>query len=103
MNHFMHIGLSSNDPLDTRWGLPAISSLIQKLQLLGSHPRNLEVKVIGGGNVVKSIKSGIGDRNAEQALSELERWGLPIVATDIGGSTHRKLEFHTHTGEVRML
>jgi len=103
MNHFMHVGLNSENPLDTKWGLPAISMLIQKLQGLGSRPKDLTVQVIGGGKVVEGITMNIGHKNVEEAFSELKRWGVPIVATDTGGETHRRLRFHSHTGRVELL
>ena len=102
MNHFMLIGRDKENPMDTRFSEPAIYMLIQKMKQLGSDPRELVAKVIGGGNVVEYITSEIGTNNAKAAFSELNKWKIPIFASDIGGKNRRKVHFYSHTGRVEL-
>ena len=43
----------------------------------------------------------IGDRNIKIALELLGEHKIPIVAKSLRGKLGRKIEFVTHTGEVR--
>lgn len=66
---------------------------------------DIEVKLFGGADSL-SVDSGrksslsVGTRNFEQARTSIEKEGLRLSGSDVGGSKGRKLFFDTHTGEV---
>lgn len=67
--------------------------------------REIEVKIFGGSNMFNGDEKGrggvaVGARNVETALRVLEREGLRLLVSDVGGCQGRKLYFYTHTGEV---
>ena len=65
----------------------------------------IEVKLFGGADSL-SVDSGrknslrVGARNFEQARTSIEKEGLRLSGSDVGGSKGRKLFFDTYTGEV---
>lgn len=77
----------------------AIDSLLSQLHGLGIKKNRLTTKVFGGAN---SQESGfvMGRRNVEAAFACLDRHGLRIASTDVGGNRGRKLLFISHTGEI---
>lgn len=74
--------------------------LIEEMVNLGCTTSNLECKMFGGANSFFADQYAVGTRNAENALSVLQRYGITPKAQDIGGVRGRKLFFLTHTGEV---
>lgn len=102
MNHFMHVGIDPVNQKNTRWSQPALHQLIAKMKRLGSDPRELVAKVIGGANVMRAITTKVGDHNAFSAYIELEKWGIPVLEADIGGTASRKLCFNSYTGEIEL-
>ncbi len=103
INHIVHAGKSIINPQDTLYSEAAIHSLIVKLQQLGSDPRELMAKVIGGGNVMQCITFQIGNCNVNAVFNELMKWNIPILASDVGGKNYRKLHFYSHTGEMQLI
>lgn len=103
MNHIMHAGVSFHDPNDAKWSQPAIHALIQGMLGLGSRPGDLTAQVIGGGHVLETVTRRIGDTNASETLAELRRLGIRVHTTDIGGNSKRKVQFHSQTGDLRIL
>jgi chemotaxis protein CheD len=69
----------------------------------GARLGDLEVKLFGGadglGRYIES-KNGVGSRNVEAAQILLAARGLNPVASNVGGSRGRVIEFDTCTGEV---
>jgi len=61
--------------------------------------RNLEVKVFGGGKIVRGL-SDIGDCNARFVLDYLREEGLSAVSQDLNGDYPRKVYYFPKTGRV---
>lgn len=105
MNHFM-LPESDNDPnnplsTSARYGTYAMEVLINHLMKLGVRRQNLEAKVFGGGNVLKSFTStNVGTRNADFVLQFLGMEKIPIVAQDLLDIHPRKVYFFPKTGRV---
>jgi chemotaxis protein CheD len=68
----------------------------------GVRPQALEVKLFGGADVlpVFSGRRTVGQGNLESAKRLAARFGLEILASDIGGQVGRKITFMTETGNV---
>lgn len=105
MNHFMLPGpaTSPTPPSDKgRYGAAAIEMLLDQLVKLGASRSRVWAKAFGAANVLG--KYGVGNRlatsNAEFTIRFLAAQKIPLVASDLGGSVGRKVEFHTRSGDV---
>ena len=107
MNHFMlpeaaQYNSPRFDSLKTRYGTWAMEVLINEILKNGGERKNLEVKIFGGGAVVKSISNDVGKKNIEFAKQYLSDEKLTIHASDLGGELPRKLHFSPDTGRCRV-
>jgi chemotaxis protein CheD len=87
----------------TRYGNVAIELLLQKLARTGTCVSNLRAKLFGGACVLDAMRGKdqhLGDKNVEIARRSLAGAGIPVVASDVGGSRGRKLIFHPHDGSA---
>lgn len=75
----------------------AIEELIQRIITIGGRPMGLKAKIAGGSQMFQ-FQSGsdimrIGPRNVDAVKAELERLNITLVASDVGGSNGRTIEF----------
>jgi chemotaxis protein CheD len=70
------------------------------LMAKGAHKDRLVAKAFGGGNIVSSLHSTIGDSNAEFANNWLACEGIPLIGSDFGGPWSRKVVYVPSTGEA---
>lgn len=105
MNHFM---LPDGDVEDierhgaaARYGQFAMESLINEILVHGGQRERLEVKLVGGGNVLRGGMR-IGERNIAFARRFLDVDGLAIAAEDVGGPYPRKAYYFPKTGRLRV-
>lgn len=104
MNHFM-LPLWNGEGLPTpKYGNVAMEKLLEQVLAIGARRQYLVAKVFGGANLLvnSSASFPIGARNIDLALSQLEEWRIPVVASDIGGHAGRKIIMNTMTGVVLM-
>jgi chemotaxis protein CheD len=109
MNHFM---LPFNDDDDVnqtvnnssaRYGKYAMDMLINQLLEMGAQPKNLEAKIFGGGNLLKSFTvDKVGEHNATFVRNYLRHEGIPIVAEDLLDKYPRKIYFFPEQGTVKV-
>ena len=103
MNHF----LLPNGNANRRegWGVPerygcfAIESLVNALINAGCERGRLSAKVFGGARMIASSVD-VGGANAAFALDYLEREGIPVLATDLGGVQGRVVRLHPTSGRT---
>jgi len=103
MNHFLLPGSkdgSSHTESSTRFGAFAMESLINGLFKKGAVKKRLEIKVFGGGNVLKDSTAKIGDKNIDFVMDFLKNDGYKIIAKDVGGEHPRRIEYNPSNGEV---
>lgn len=103
INHYMLPLWNGKGLASPKYGNIAIEKLMEKMIQLGSQKRNLKAKLFGGGEVIDSKISSfnIGERNIALALELLDELKIPIIGQSTGGKLGRKIQFITHTGEVR--
>jgi chemotaxis protein CheD len=82
----------------------AIKSLYDMLIKRGAIKRNMKAKIAGGAQMFQ-FSSGsemmrIGPRNVESVKSQLADLGIPIMASDVGGSSGRTIEFNPESTEL---
>lgn len=104
MNHFLLPGDDSvvaqlSDA--ARYGVFAMESLINGILKAGGRKDRLEVKVFGGGNVIKSTQQ-IGSKNAAFIRQFLKSDGLRITSEHLEGDLPRRLHYFPDTGKVMM-
>ena len=108
MNHFMLPATESidssawtGDNAATRYGNFAMEHLINEILKKGAKREVLEVKVFGGGQVLK-MGSSVAQQNVDFVREYLRTEGIRIVAEDVGGTDPRKVNYYPATGKVRV-
>lgn len=107
MNHFM-LPEAMGGGWDTasgsmRYGNVAMERLINDILNRGGIRQRLEIKVFGGGNVMKGATSNIGHRNADFVETYLLAENLPINAHHLRGNLPRRVHYFPSTGRVMLL
>ncbi|HEX3836841.1 MAG TPA: hypothetical protein VHW25_07740 [Steroidobacteraceae bacterium] len=110
MNHFMlpdrRESFSGNPAAGfneiNRYGCFAMESLINHLARHGAQRRRLELKVFGGGRILKPMID-IGARNIAFIHSWARTEGIRLASQDLGGIQPRKLMYFPATGRARVL
>ena len=106
MNHFMLPECASADkdsPVSEsmRYGTYAMEVLINQLLRNGARRENLEAKIFGGGNVLRSFTTtNVGDRNALFVRKFLKDENIRVVGEDLLDIYPRKVYFFPKTGRV---
>ncbi len=106
MNHFMlpDGGKAEKDsPVSEsmRYGTYAMEVLINQLLKNGARRENLEAKIFGGGNVLRSFTTmNVGDRNADFVRSYLKEERIKVTGEDLNDIYPRKVYFFPKTGRV---
>jgi chemotaxis protein CheD len=106
MNHFMlpDGGKADKDsPVSEsmRYGTYAMEMLINQLIRNGARRENLEAKIFGGGNVLRSFTTNmVGDRNAAFVKKYLKDEGIKVTGEDLLDIYPRKVYFFPKTGKV---
>lgn len=101
MNHFLTPGNAFSDPT-AQYGVFAMEFLINELIIMGGVKSRFEVKVFGGGAVLKNISANIGQQNCDFVREYLADEKLSIVASDLGGDYGRQVAFFPHSGNAKM-
>ena len=102
INHFMLPGDESGGNLSmNRYGAFAMENLINDIIKKGGSKRNLEIKLFGGGKIMRGL-TDIGEKNITFARSYLELEGYRVIAEDLGGEFSRKIVYFPSTGVVKV-
>lgn len=106
MNHFMlpdSAKAEKDSPISEsmRYGTYAMEVLINQLLRNGARRENLEAKIFGGGNVLRSFTTNnVGDRNAAFVKKYLKDEGIRVTGEDLLDIYPRKVYFFPKTGKV---
>lgn len=104
INHYL-LPLWNGEGLPTpKYGNIAIEKLVEKVKAISSPGDKLIAKVFGGASMWEKTEGllAIGQRNIEYAHETLEKHGIPIVGSDVGGYQGRKIIFNSGDGTVLM-
>jgi chemotaxis protein CheD len=105
INHFMlPKGADLNNPLSTRYGIHAMELLINNLINIGGRRSRFQVKVFGGGHVLKMLNStgNVPNLNIRFINNFLAMENIKVLSSDLGGNSPRRVLFFPHTGMVFM-
>jgi chemotaxis protein CheD len=106
MNHFMlpdSAAADKDSPVSEsmRYGTYAMEVLINQLLRNGARRENLEAKIFGGGNVLKSFTTmNVGDRNAIFVRKFLKEERIRVTSEDLLDIYPRKVYYFPKTGKV---
>jgi chemotaxis protein CheD len=103
MNHFM-LPESETEQWGSmnaslRFGNYAMERLINDILKAGGIKKRLEIKVFGGGKILKD-SLGVGYRNAAFVQRYLAEEGLRIASSSLGGDHGRRIHYYPATGKV---
>lgn len=109
INHFLlpvegkteDLSLEPQQRLATRYGIHAMTRLLDTLTGLGARRERLEVKLFGGGRILTGM-TDVGAGNIAFVRRYLAREGLRITAEDLGGTQPRKIVYFPLSGRVRL-
>ena len=109
MNHFMLPRPSGNghDTWDakagaaTRYGSASMEQLINRILKAGGTRADLEVKIFGGGRVLKTL-TDVGDHNVQFVREFLKQEGLRVTSEDVGDTCPRHVQYFPMSGRVRV-
>ena len=104
MNHFMLPQSRADDDgtavsTATRYGNYAMEHMINDLLKNGASRKYLEVKIVGGGRVLKQM-GDVGQQNIEFVRAYLQAEGLTVSAEDVGDIYPRKVYYDPRSGKV---
>lgn len=85
-----------------RYGVHAMETLLNEVIKRGGNRSRLEIKVFGGGHVLRDSASDVGARNVLFIRRYLETEGMRICASDLGGYCSRRLIYDVNSGRVQL-
>ncbi|MGQ9842112.1 MAG: chemotaxis protein CheD [Spirochaetota bacterium] len=103
-----HILLPKNpgDSNPEKYADTAIPVLVQQLIKRGCKKEFMSAKIAGGASMFKfkstTTLANIGENNIEATRQALAKYGIPIVAEDVGGSTGRVIDFFLDDGRLKV-
>jgi len=83
---------------DTNYGIYAMELLINGIITNGGDRKLLQCKIFGGGNVVQSISSNIGEKNINFVQDFMRQEGIRVVHQSTGGTAGQQVYYHPITG-----
>lgn len=103
MNHILLPGLNNRKDEEkcTRYGAFAMEELLNGIYKNGGKKENLEIKIFGGGNVLRNVTK-IGDKNIKFVKEFLEYEKIPIISEHVGGNLPRRIHYYVNSGKVMM-
>ena len=104
INHYMLPFWNGTGLASPKYGNIAIQKILDKMIEFGSKSSNIQAKIFGGGEIVKTKDNifKIGERNIEIAIKILKENKIKIAGQSVGGKQGRKIRFNTETGVVLM-
>lgn len=84
----------------------SIESLINLLLGQGALKHRLKAKIAGGAQMFQFSSATdmmkIGPRNVQAVKEQLNKYSIPIIAEDTGGSSGRTIEFDPHSTKLQI-
>lgn len=102
MAHIMLPGTSpENKPAErTKYAVDGINELINRMKRSGSKTSNIEVCLVGAGNVLNKKNDTICDDNIESTTRFLKEKKIPIRASVLGGTKRKGVTLDIENGTM---
>ena len=109
MNHFM-LPANKNEDISVssmsnaaRYGNFAMEQMINDILKNGGVKENLEIKIFGGGHVIKNMSTlDIGKKNIQFIREYIETEHLKLISEDVGDIFPRKVMYFPLSGRVKV-
>jgi len=100
-----HIMLPGQAPKDadsesTRYAADAIDKMINRMTRAGANQRDLEVCLVGAGNVLKKQDDTICKDDIESTTELLEKKHIPVRAAVLGGTERKGVSLDVGSGSI---
>jgi chemotaxis protein CheD len=100
--HYERVYPGQHEP--TRFADTGIPLLLDEVRNHGGKCSDLVIKAAGGASLMRTIANfDIGARNRLALIAELEKLGVHLAASDVGGTHSRTVSLAVGTGEVTVL
>ncbi|MCX6233312.1 MAG: chemotaxis protein CheD [Bacteroidetes bacterium] len=98
--HVMLPGRSPKEdyPHRTRYAADAIDAMIDQMACLGVNKNDLEVCLVGGGNVLQRNDDTVCEDNIKSVVNLLGEKGIRIRASVLGGTQRRSVSLNLERG-----
>lgn len=83
-----------------KYAADAIDAIVSRMSKLDSKKDDIEVALVGGGNILKREDDTICDANIESTLELLGKKGLNVRAQALGGTVRRSVSLDVERGIV---
>ncbi|MBF0208762.1 MAG: chemotaxis protein CheD [Oligoflexia bacterium] len=84
----------------------AIPYLLKRMLFLGSKIEDIQVRLVGGGNMFSNVEKGtvmdIGTQILASTMLVLKQVDLSLLSQSVGGRFGREVEFHVDTGLIEI-
>lgn len=109
-----HIVLPARDEKDQRtphlvgkYANSALDYLMNYFKTNKLNPKDAIIKMTGGSKMFVNREGShgilnIADRNIKSVRGELEKYGLKVSSTELGGNKGRSVFFHLDTGKIKI-
>ena len=91
---------SKNPGEKTKYAANAIDAMVGQMAELGSKSDDIEVALVGGGNILNREDDTICKDNIESALELLEKKRLKVKAQAVGGTNRRSVSLDVEHGII---
>lgn len=94
------------ETLDPRYGDEAMELMDQAMRRMGTRSDEYEAHLYGGADTLPdgmSMNFNVGERNIEMGMELVDRYGLNLVAVDVGDQVPRTVTLLLPEGKVRMV
>jgi chemotaxis protein CheD len=101
MAHIMLPGVAPENAMEkTRYAEDAIEEIVGLMNFDYSRKSNIEVCLVGAGNVLQRRGDTICVENIRSTIEVLERKNIPIRATALGGTERKSIFLDVESGKV---
>jgi chemotaxis protein CheD len=103
MNHFLLAeppATANGASVDEFYGTYLMELLVNQMLAKGARKSRLKAHLYGGANVNRNMMR-IGSANADFARGFVQREGIELLRSDLGGNNARRVDFRPASGQVR--
>jgi chemotaxis protein CheD len=99
--HIMLPGRAPQSDSDrTKYAADAIEHMLQGMNRAGANEGNVEVCLVGAGNVLKEEDDTICEQNIESTTKLLQQRNIPVRASVLGGTERKSVSLDIAGGKV---
>jgi chemotaxis protein CheD len=101
MAHIMLPGSAPRKTLEkTKYAVNAIDEMVNRMSRLGSNRGDIEVCLVGGGNVLQRQNDTICNNNIRSTIGLLKEKHIAIAARVLGGTKRKSISLDVESGSV---